>query len=87
MAVEVFPTPFRPKMVEDESTKDVKRLPGVHESVGVVRKEAGGVVLEFHGGLAKECKGPGGREVAVNIPFVQDALESLPCRLSHWAIK
>ncbi|CAK9198178.1 unnamed protein product [Sphagnum troendelagicum] len=74
-------------MVEDEGTKDVERLLGVRKSAGVVREEAGGIVLEFHGGLAKEQKGPGGREVAVNFPFVPDAFESLPRNLSHWAIK
>ncbi len=87
LAVEVFPAPFRPEMVEDEGTKDVERLLGVRKSAGVVREEAGGIVLEFHGGLAKEQKGPGGREVAVNFPFVPDAFESLPRNLSHWAIK
>jgi hypothetical protein len=74
-------------MVEDESTKDVERLPGVRKSAGVVREEAKGIVFEFHGGLAKEHKRPGGREVAMNFPFVPDALESLPRNLSRWAIK
>ncbi len=87
LAVEVFPAPFRPEVVEDEGTKDVERLLGVHKSAGVVREEAGGIVLEFHGGLAKEHKGPGGREVTVNFPFVPNVLESLPRNLSHWAIK
>jgi len=87
LAVEVLPAPFRPKMVEDEGTKDVERLPGVRKSAGVVREEVGGIVLKFHGGLAKEHKRPGGREVAVNFPFVPDALESLPRNLSHRAIK
>jgi hypothetical protein len=87
LAIEMFPAPFRPEMVEDESTKDVERLPGVRKSSGVVCEEAGGIVLEFHCGLAKEHKGLGGCEVAVSIPFIPDALESLPCNLSHRAIE
>jgi hypothetical protein len=87
LAVEVFPAPFRLDMVEDEGTKDVERLLGVRKSASVVREEAGGIIIEFHGGLAKEHKRPGGREVTVDFPFVPDALKSLPCILSHWAIK
>ncbi|CAK9205788.1 unnamed protein product [Sphagnum troendelagicum] len=64
-----------------------RRPGGSSSSSTVVREEAGGIVLEFHGGLAKEHKGPGGREVTVNFPFVPNVLESLPRNLSHWAIK
>ncbi len=83
MVAEVFSTPFRPEVEEDECAKNVERLPRVRKSAGVVREEAEGVVLEFHGGLAKEHKRPGGREIAVDFPFVPNAFESLPCILSH----
>jgi len=85
--VKVFSTSFQPKVIENEVTKDVERLPGVCESASVVREKPGGVVFKFHGSFSKEHKRPRGREVAISFPFVPNALKGFPSVLSHGAIK
>jgi hypothetical protein len=85
--VKVFSTPFRPEVIKNEATKDVEGLLGVGEAVNVVREKSGGVVFEFYGGFTEEHKRPKGREVAVDIPFVPNALIGFLGALSHGTIK
>ncbi len=67
--------------------EDVKRLPCVSVSVGVVCKEVRHIVVELCDDFAKEHKGPSDLEVSVCFPFALDALESLPRVLSHRAVE
>jgi hypothetical protein len=74
-------------VVENEAPEDVKGLPGVRKSAGVVREEAGSVIVKFCNGFAQEHKRPGDRRVAVSFPFIPNALESLLSFLGHGAIE
>ncbi|CAK9209173.1 unnamed protein product [Sphagnum troendelagicum] len=74
-------------MVQNEASEYVKRLPSIREAFGVVRKEAGGVVIELRGNFAKECKRPCDLQIAMSFPFTPYALESVPRFLSHGAVK
>jgi hypothetical protein len=85
--VEVLSTPFRPEIVQDEAPENVKRLTSVRETSGVVREEAGGVVVKLHSGFAKERKRPSDLKVAMSFPFAPYAFEGLPCLLSYRVVK
>jgi hypothetical protein len=85
--VEVLSTPFRPKIVQDETPENVKRLASVRVASSVVRKEAWDVVVKLHSGFAKERKRPSDLKVAMSFPFAPYALEGLPSLLSHGTVK
>jgi len=87
LVVEVLPTPFRPKVVQDEAPEDVERLAGVRVAPGVIREVARGVVFELHGGFPKEHKRPNDLEVATSFPFSPYALVGLPGLLSHGIVE
>ncbi len=80
-------TPFHPKIVQNEAPENVKRLASVREAPSVVREEAGGVVVELHGGFSKERKRPSDLKVAMGFPFAPYALEGLPGFLSHGTVE
>jgi hypothetical protein len=51
--VEVLTIPLRPKVVQNEGSKDVERLPEVGEAANVVGVGSRKVIFAFDGGLAK----------------------------------
>jgi hypothetical protein len=87
MVVEVFSTPFRPQMVQNEAPEYVERLPNVREASGVVREEARGVIFELRGSFAKERKRPGDLQIAMGFPCAPYALESVPRFLGHGTVE
>jgi len=74
-------------VVENKTTEDVQRLSEVGEAVGVVREEAGGVVLALQDSFAEEHERPGGREAMGRFPFVPNSLVGFPRALGHGALK
>ncbi len=65
MIVEVFSTPFRPKVVQNKAPEYVEGLPSVRVSTGIVREKTGSVVVELSGSFTDERKRPGDLKVAV----------------------
>jgi len=74
--VKVLATPLGPEVVENEGAKDVKRLPEVGETAGVVSVEARRVVLTFDGGLSEQDEWPVDGDVLGGLPFLPDSPES-----------
>ncbi len=66
LIIKVFSTSFRPEIVKDETTEYVEGLTRVHETSGVVREEAGGVIFVFLDDFAKKSEWLGKREVSVS---------------------
>jgi hypothetical protein len=52
MVVKVHPAPFGPKVIEDEITKNVKRLLNVRKAPDVVTLDAGGGGSSSHSNMA-----------------------------------
>jgi len=76
--VKVLAAPLGPKVVKDEGAEDVKRLPEIGETAGVVSVEAGRVVLMFDGSLSEQDKWPVDGDVLGSLPFLPDSIESHP---------
>ncbi|CAK9881388.1 unnamed protein product [Sphagnum jensenii] len=87
MIPEVFPTSFRPEVVQNETTKNVQWLPGVSETPGVVGKEPRRVVVVFDGRFAEENKGPGDCNVVRRLPFVLNSFIRFLGALRHGALQ
>ncbi len=73
----MFSAYFRPNKIKDEATKDVERLPGVGEVVGVVFVTFGGVVFSFKDHLIQKNEGSGKGSVVRRPPFLPNPKESL----------
>ncbi len=76
--VKVLAAPLGPKVVKDEGAEDVKRLPEIGETAGVVSVEAGRVILAFDGSLSEQDKWPVDGDVLESLPFLPDSIESHP---------
>ncbi|CAK9277027.1 unnamed protein product [Sphagnum jensenii] len=87
MLSKMLPTSLSPKMVNYEATKNIKWLPGVSETAGVVCKEAGWVLLALPGSLAQKDEGPIDHHVMGRLPFDPYSLEGVPSKLRHWALQ
>ncbi len=85
--VKVLAAPLGPKVVKDEGAEDVKRLPEIGETAGVVSVEAERVVLAFDGGLSEQDKWPVDGDVLGSLPFLPDSLESHPGALRGRAVQ
>jgi len=68
--VKVLTTPLGPKVVQNEGSEDVERLPEVSEATNVVGVESGRVVFAFDGGLAKQSEGPIDGDALGSFPFL-----------------
>ncbi len=84
--VKVLAAPLGPEVVKNEGAEDVKRLPEVGETAGVVSVEAGRVVLMFDGGLSEQDEWPVDGDVLGSLPFLPDSPESHPGALRRRAV-
>jgi len=73
--VEVLTTPLGPKVVQNEGSEDVERLPKVGEAANVVGVEFGRVIFAFNGGLAKQSEGPVHGDAFGSFPFLPNSSE------------
>ncbi len=87
LIIKMFPTSFRPEIVQDEASQDVEGLAGVGEASGVVREEVGGVVFELRGDLSQKDERPGRHEVSMSFPLDPYAFVSFPGDLSSGVVE
>jgi hypothetical protein len=83
----VLAAPLGPKVVQDEGSQDVERLPEVGESANVVGVEPGKVVLVLGGGLAEKGEGPGDGDILGCFPFFPYSFERALGALSRRVIQ
>ncbi|CAM6007809.1 unnamed protein product [Sphagnum balticum] len=83
----MFPTFFRPKIVQYEVSQNVEWLVGVGESASVVCEEVGRVVFEFRGDFSQEDERLGQHEVTVSFPFDPYAFIGFPGNPSSGAVE
>jgi hypothetical protein len=87
VVVEVLSAPLGPKIVEQETTKDVQGLSKVGEASLVLREEAWRVVLALADSFPEEHERPGDGEVAGRLPFLPNLFVSFPSALGHGAFE
>jgi len=81
---------FRPEVVEEKASENVKRLSHVRETARVVSLEVWGVVFLFEDNFPEKDEGPGDGEMVGRLPFLPRATESIPSygqkkgRESNW---
>jgi hypothetical protein len=75
---EMFSASLRPKEVEDEATKDVKRLSNIGEAPEMVSLDPGGVIFSLEDGFTQHDEWPGESDVIGRTPFLPDIIEGLP---------
>ncbi|CAK9871348.1 unnamed protein product [Sphagnum jensenii] len=68
LVTEMPSAPFRPKVVEKKTIKDVKGWLRVSEAAGMVGVKLGGVVIAFDGNLPKQDERPGEGRVFGRFP-------------------
>jgi hypothetical protein len=78
LVIEMLPTSLRPKEVEDEVAKDVKRLFDVGEAPYMVPLDPGGAIFSLENGFTQHDKWPGKSDVIGRSPFFPDVIEGLP---------
>ncbi|CAM6067234.1 unnamed protein product [Sphagnum tenellum] len=71
----MFPTSFRPQVVKNETTQDVKGLSRECVTAFVVREEPLWVVVVFSSRFAEENEGPGDVHVGGGLPFAPHGLK------------
>jgi hypothetical protein len=74
----MFSASLRPKEVEDEATKDVKRLSNIGEALDMVSLDPWGVIFSIEDGFTQHDKQPGKSDVIGLPPFLPDVIEGLP---------
>jgi hypothetical protein len=85
--VEVLTTPLGPKVVQNEGSEDVERLPEVGEAANVVGVESRRVVFAFDGGLIKQSEGPIDGDAFGSFPFLPNSSKRTPGALHGRAIQ
>ncbi len=80
-------TPLEPKVVQNEGSEDVERLPEVGEAANVVGVESGRVVFAFDGGFAKQSEGPINGDALESFPFLPNSFEHAPGALHGRAVQ
>ncbi|CAK9878234.1 unnamed protein product [Sphagnum jensenii] len=80
-------TPLGPKVVQNEGSEDVERLPEVGEAANVVGVEFGRVVFTFDGGLAKQSERPIDGDALGSFPFLPNSSEHAPSALHRRAVQ
>ncbi len=85
LAVEMFATSLRPKVVEQEAPEDVKGLPTIGEVARVVAMKVRRVVFLFENGFPKENERSGDLKAVGRPPFVPNVEEGIPSLLSKGA--
>jgi hypothetical protein len=78
LVIEMLPASLRPKEVEDEATKDVKRLSDVGEAPYMVPLSPGRVIFSLEDGFTQHDEWPGESDVIGRSPFMPYAIEGLP---------
>ncbi len=69
---------LRPKEVEDEVAKDVKRLSDVGEASYIIPLDPGGFIFSLEDGFTQHDKWPRESDVIGRSPFLRDVIEGLP---------
>jgi hypothetical protein len=78
LVIEMLSTSLRPKEVEDEATKDVKRLSDIGETLDMVSLDPGGVIFSLEYDFTQHDKQPGESDIIGHTPFLPDVIEGLP---------
>ncbi len=78
LVIEMLSASLRPKEVEDEVTKDVKRLFDVGEASYMVPLDPGGVIFSFEDGFTQHDEWPRKSDVIGRSQFLRDVIEGLP---------
>ncbi len=78
--------PLEPKVVQNEGSQDVERLPEVGESTNMVGVEPGMVVFTLGGGLAEKGEGSGDGDILGCFPFLPNSFERAQGALSERAV-
>ncbi len=78
LVIEMFLVSLRPKEVEDEAAKDVKRLSDVGEAPYMVPLDPGRVIFFLEDGFTQHDEWPGESDVIGRSPFMPNVIEGLP---------
>jgi hypothetical protein len=79
LVIKMLPASFRPKEVEDKTTKDVKQLSDVGEASYMVPLDPGGVIFSLEDNFTTQHdKWPGQSDVIGRSPFLPYVIEGLP---------
>jgi hypothetical protein len=78
LVIEVLPASLRPKEIEDETAKDVKRLSDVEKAPYTVPLDPRGVIFFFENGFTQHDEWLGESDIIECSPFLPDVIEGLP---------
>jgi len=78
MVVEMLSAPLGPQVVEEKTSKNVKRLPKIGETSLVVGEEIKRIVLAFIDDFPEEHERPGDVDVVERLPLFPNFFESSP---------
>ncbi len=78
LVIEMLPASLRPKEVEDEAVKDVKRLSNVGEAPYMVPLDLGGFIFSLEDGFTQHDERPRKSDVIGHSPFLSNVIEGLP---------
>jgi hypothetical protein len=78
LVIKMFPASLRPKEVEDETAKDVKRLSNVGEASYMVPLDPRGVIFSLKNSFTQHDEWPGKSDVIGHSPFLPYVIEGLP---------
>jgi hypothetical protein len=87
LVIEMLPASLRPKEVEDEAMKDVKRLFDVREAPYMVPLNPGRVIFSLEDGFTQHDEWPRESDIIGRSPFMPDAIEGLPSPFGEGTLK
>jgi hypothetical protein len=87
LVIEMLSASLQPKEVEDEATKDVKRLFDVGEAPYMVPLNPGRVIFSLKDGFTQHDEWPGESDVIGRSPFMPDIIKGLPSPFSKGTLE
>jgi hypothetical protein len=87
LVIKILPTSLRPKEVEDETVKDVKRLSNVGKAPYMVPLDPRGVIFSLEDGFTQHDEWLGESDVIGHSPFLPNVIEGLPSPFSEGTLK